>query len=137
MKSVDALARDDGVLGYKVYKNERKYLDTNLYLNDDAIKNKRNYEELYYKERHHERTNEYLELIKLKMQKPKGQSKDNLKPRYMEENQSATHKINKTISEIEYIKKSYRSPSIHKKSNFSKLETILEKQKIGLSSNDH
>jgi len=76
-------------------------------------------------------------LIKLKMQKPKGQSKDNLKPRYMEENQSATHKINKTISEIEYIKKSYRSPSIHKKSNFSKLETILEKQKIGLSSNDH
>ena len=58
---------DDIAPQYEGYKNQRKYLDTNLYLNDEAIKNKRNYEELYYKQRHHEKATEYLDLLQLKM----------------------------------------------------------------------
>ena len=61
-------------------------LDQGIYLNEETVKNKRNYEELYYKQRHQDRMNSYLDLIEKKMKKPKGHSKDNLKPRYMEEN---------------------------------------------------
>jgi len=34
------------------YRHEKKVLNEDLYLNEENLRNKRNYEELYYKSRH-------------------------------------------------------------------------------------
>ena len=37
------------------HKKEKKDKDENLYLNEESLRNKRNYEELYYRSRHQQR----------------------------------------------------------------------------------
>ena len=48
---------DDPIIQNKMakYKQVKKDKDENLYLNEEGLRNKRNYEELYYRARHQQK----------------------------------------------------------------------------------
>ena len=99
------------------YKIEKKVLDQLVVLFGEGQKSKRNYEDLYYKERSEQNQKSYLAILKERLSKQTG-----LYPAYM----SAKSPVKARISDIQRIRLSPQPERVPR----SNLESTIEKQVI-------
>lgn len=101
-------------------------------MQNEAIKGKRNYEELYYRQRSLKHQQTFLEMLEKKMARVEGKKnqeldpKDNLKPKYLDDEQKIKRR-RQALTDLDYIKMQFANKKAGVKVPRTRLETLLEK----------
>ena len=114
------------------YVQEGKAHREYLYLQNEAIKSKRNYEELFYWQRQNHQKQTYLEMLERKMSRVNGKQNeeltpsDNLRPKYLDD-QDKQKRRKQALTDLDYIKLQFANKQNGVKVQKTRLETFLEK----------